>query len=126
MSKALQFVSKRTFKSLWQEYRIYKNRIEFGTLLGILTVPFEEIERIDVAGSEAKRLLKGDLMNLMNFRNVATLKLDWASFFKHVVIHKSTGKFRRILFAPEKPVEFKTALQSAIAAWAKDKPSGKK
>ena len=105
-------LSKSTFKSLWQEYRIYPDRVEFATLFGLLTVPFDHIERVEVSESEVEGLLKGDL-HLQGFR--PALKLDWANFLEHVVLDKSKGHIRRILFTPEDPAAFKAALAEALS-----------
>jgi hypothetical protein len=67
MSKTPTYTSQSTVKSLWQEYRVYDNRVEFDTLFGQMTVPFKHIERVDVCESEVKGLLRGDL-HLKDFR----------------------------------------------------------
>ena len=120
MSDPLIYTSKSTLKSLWQEYRIYDNRIEFDTLFGQMTVPFDPIERVDVSESGVKGLSKGDL-HLKNFR--PALKLDWANFLEHVVLDKSTGRIRRVLFTPDDPEAFKSALGKALVQW-REKQSG--
>jgi hypothetical protein len=106
--------SPSTLKSLWQEYRIYEDRLEFDTHVGRLTVPFANIERVDVHESDVKGLLRGDL-RLRNFR--AALKLDWANFAEHVALDTASGLLRRILFTPENPRAFKGALDAALAGW---------
>lgn len=103
--------SPSTVKSLWQEYRVYDDRVEFDTHFGRLKVPFDSIERVDVRESDVKGLLRGDLQ-LKNFR--PALKLDWANFVEHVVIDTSTGLLRRILFTPEDPAAFKDSLDRAL------------
>ncbi|NOY88280.1 MAG: hypothetical protein GXO93_02675 [FCB group bacterium] len=117
MSNAPLYTSKSTVKSLWQEYRIYDNRIEFDTLFGQMTVPFENIESVTVSESDVKGLLKGDL-HLKNFR--PALKLDWANFLEHVVLDKSEGYVHRLLFTPDNPQEFKNALDDALAHYQKE------
>ena len=108
------FVSKSTVKSLWQEYRLYGDRIELDTHFGRMTVPFAAIERVEVRESDVKGLLKGDLQ-LKGFR--PALKLDWANFVEHVVIDTDTGLLRRILFTPEDPAAFKEAVDAALARY---------
>ena len=88
MSDTLVYTSKSSVKSLWQEYRIYEDRLEFSTLFGQLTIPFEQVESVEVSESDLKGLLKGDL-KLKGFR--PALKLDWANFVEHVVLDKSAG-----------------------------------
>ena len=116
MSDNPTYTSQSTVKSLWQEYRIYEDRIEFDTLFGKMTVPFKQIERADVSESDVKGLLKGDL-HLKNFR--PALKLDWANFLEHVVLDKSEGHIRRILFTPDDPAAFNNALNEALVKYNK-------
>jgi hypothetical protein len=105
------YVSKCTGKSLWQEYRIYNDRVEFDTFFGNMEVPFEHIEKVFVSEGEVQGLARGDL-HLKNFR--PALKLDWANFREHVVLDKSGGIIHRVLFTPEDCQEFKNELESAI------------
>ncbi len=122
MSDTPIYTSKSTVKSLWQEYRIYDNRMEFDTLFGQMTVSFDHIERVNVSESEVKGLLKGDL-HLKNFR--PALKLDWANFLKHVVLDKSEGHIRRVLFTPDDPEAFKSALDEALTRYREKQTSRK-
>ncbi len=108
------YVSKSTAKSIWQEYRIYGDRVEFGTHFGLFEVPFDHVESVALSESEIRGLVTGDL-HLRNFR--PALKLDWANFLEHVVLDKSKGKIRRVLFTPEDPAGFKKALDEALAAY---------
>ena len=114
MSEKAIYTSVSTVKSLWQEYRIYKNHVEFDTLLGQMTIPFDHIEQINISESEIKGILKGDL-HLKNFR--PALKLDWANFLEHVVLDKSEGHIRRVLFTPDDPAAFKRALEEALTRY---------
>ena len=117
MSETPRFTSRSTIKSLWQEYRIYDNRLEFDTsvvtagISGRLTIPFEQIERVEISESEVKGLLRGDL-HLKNFR--PAFILDWANFLEHVVIDKNDGFARRVIFTPEDPTTFKNAVEKAL------------
>ncbi|NOY23228.1 MAG: hypothetical protein GXO70_06940 [Acidobacteria bacterium] len=114
MSENLVYTSKSTVKSFWQEYRIYANRVEFATKFGLMVVPFEHIEQATVSESDVKGLLKGDL-KLKNFR--PALKLDWANFLEHVVLDKSEGYIRRVLFTPDDPERFETELNGALVRY---------
>ena len=105
------YISKSTIKSLWQEYRIYKDHLEFETMFGKMEIPFDEIENYQLSNSDLSDLLKGDL-KLKNFK--PALKLDWANFLEHIVIDKSEGLVHRILFTPINPVEFIFELENAI------------
>ncbi|MBD3348986.1 MAG: hypothetical protein GF400_07300 [Candidatus Eisenbacteria bacterium] len=108
------YTSKSTVKSLWQEYRVYANRLEFDSPFGLMVIPFEHIERVDVEESDVKGLLRGDL-RLRGFR--PALKLDWANFVEHVVLDKSSGHVRRLLFTPEDPESFRRAVDEALSAY---------
>ncbi len=105
------YMSKSTVKNIWQEYRVYDDRLEFDTLFGRMTIPFEHVERIEVLDADTKALVRGDL-RLRNFR--PALKIDWANFLDHVVLDKSEGYVRRVLFTPEDPAAFKNALKEAV------------
>ena len=120
MSDTPIYTSKSTVKSLWQEYRIYDDRVEFDTPFGQMTIPFDNIERADVSESEVKGLLKRDL-HLRNFR--PALKLDWANFLENVVLDKSEGYIRRMLFTPDDPEVFKGALDEALTRY-REKQAG--
>jgi hypothetical protein len=106
------YTSRSTAKSLWQEYRIYPDRLELDTHFGLLTVPLDQIERCDVRESDVAGLLHGDLQ-LRNFR--PALKLDWANLLEHVVIDRDEGWLRRILLTPDDCHAFKQALDQALA-----------
>jgi len=117
MSKKAIYTSICNVKSLWQEYRIYDNRVEFDTLFGKMTILLDHIERVDISESEVKGLLKGDL-HLKNFR--PALKLDWANFLEHVVLDKNEGFIRRVLFTPDDPAEFNKVLNAALTRYQKN------
>ena len=104
------YTSKSTVKSLWQEYRIYDDHLEFDTLFGKMEIPFEDIEQAEVSESEIKGLFKGDL----HVRYMPALKLDWANFVEHVVVDKREGFLRHILFTPEDPSAFVSKLNDAL------------
>jgi hypothetical protein len=110
------YVSGSTIKSLWQKYRIYEDRVEFETHLGMMSVPFDHIESVEISESEVAGLLRGDL-HLKDFR--PALKLDWANFLEHVVLDKSEGKVHRLLFTPDDLEGFKAALKEALASYHK-------
>jgi hypothetical protein len=98
-------------KSLWQEYRIYADRVEFDTHFGKMTVPFEHVEDVRVAESDVRGLLRGNLQ-LKNFR--PALKLDWANFREHIVLDTDGRFVQSILFTPEDVEDFHEALVAAL------------
>ncbi len=113
MSQTPIYVSKSTIKSLWQEYRIYDDHLEFDTHFGQMRIPFDEVDKAEVSESDVKGLLKGDL----HLRHVPALKLDWANFLEHVVIDKTTGLARHLLVTPDDPAAFVDALNAALARY---------
>ena len=64
--------------------------------------------------SDVKGLFKGDL-GLKNFR--PALKIDWANFQEHVVLDRTEGFCKRILFTPENPQQFKGVLEEHLARY---------
>jgi len=114
------YVSKSTVKSIWQEYRIYGNRLEFDTLFGMMVIPFEHIEKVEVSESEVRGLMRGDL-HLKGFR--PALKVDWANFVEHVVIDKNEGIIHRILVTPDDTGEFKRVLDRALDDYRSEESS---
>ena len=80
----------------------------------MMTVPFEHIEEVVILESDVKGLLQGDL-RLKNFR--PAIKLDWANFLEHVVLDKSKGHVKRLLFTPDDLDAFKNALDEALAQY---------
>jgi hypothetical protein len=116
------YVSRNTVKSLWQEYRIYTDRVEFDTHFGKMTIPFDHIETIDISESEVEGLLRGDL-HLKDFR--PALKIDWANFVEHVVLDKSQGLVKRVLFTPDDVHAFKRAMDDALARYRSERAGGR-
>lgn len=104
--------SPSTVESLWQEYRIYDDRLEFGTLVGTMTIPVEQIESVRIAESDVEGPMRGDLQ-LAGFRSA--LEIDWANFLEHVVLDKSAGVLRRVLFTPDDVHAFVASLGAALA-----------
>ncbi len=109
MTQQALYTSTCAAKSLWQEYRIYDDRVELDTLLGTLTVPLDQVEGVEVAHS----FLQGLRLHLRGLR--PAIKLDWADLHEHVVIDKNTGLFRHVAFTPDNPEKFAAALEQALA-----------
>mgnify|MGYP001140058943 CR=1 FL=1 len=118
MSDEALYVSKSKARSLWQEYRIYGDRLELDTRVGLMSIPFDHIEEIRVSESEVRGLLKGDL-HLKDFR--PALKLDWANFLEHIVIDKNKGLIKRVLITPDNIIEFKHVLERALSDYRQRK-----
>ena len=121
MDKDPVYVSGSTVKSIWQEYRVFGNRVEIDTMFGLMVIPFEHIESVEVSESEIKGLMRGDL-HLKDFR--PALKVDWANFVEHVVIDKSEGLIHRILLTPDNPEKFRNVLADALSQYGKSAGGG--
>ena len=102
------YKSKRKFKNMWQEYRVFDDRVELATIFKTLVIPFEQVNRIAVANP---------------FRGWWRLKLDWADFHEHVELDKATGLFRHLAFTPDDPETFRATLEAALTRF-RDGPSG--
>jgi len=100
------YVSRRTSASLWQEYRIYSDRLELQswTLLHTIVIPANEILGIEVRPS------------LFGGRKGITwgIKLDNADLCRHVLVRRKTGFWKRIAFTPDNPDEFVRICQSIM------------
>jgi hypothetical protein len=107
--------SKASAKNLWQNYRIFADRIELDLhVIGTIRVPFEAIERV------VRRpplvicdVFRGDygLGELMR-----SPKLDLADLAEHVAIEKD-GFWKQFRITPDDPKAFIKAFEDAHAAW---------
>jgi len=86
------YTSKRTAKSLWQQYRIYPDRVELQSwfLFHTIIVPANEIRTVEV---RPPGLIWG-------------IKLDNCNFCRHVLLTRKSGCFKIIGFTPEDPEQF--------------------
>jgi hypothetical protein len=98
------YTSKRTAKSLWQEYRIYRDRLELQSwfLFHTVVVPANEIQAVEVRPS-------GPIWGV---------KLDNCNFCRHVLVIKKSGLFKRIGFSPDDPEKFVAMCQSILPGTA--------
>jgi hypothetical protein len=94
------YLSKRTAKSLWQEYRIYPDRLElqFWLFLHTFVIPADEIVEITIRPPET----------------IWYFKLDNCNFCRHVRLKKKSGFFKRIAFTPDDPEKFVAMCQSIM------------
>lgn len=104
------YVSKRTAKSLWQEYRIYRDRLELQSwfLFHTIVVPANEIQAVEVRPA----LFTGP------GGAVWGIKLDNCNLCRHVLLIKKSGLFKRIGFAPDDPEKFVAVCQSIMPGTA--------
>ena len=101
------YASKRTARSLWQQYRIYRDRLELEAwiLFHAVVVPVGEIRAIEARPS------------VFSGRRGLTwgIKLDFTDFCRHVLLSKSRGLFKSIAFSPDDPVKFVEICSSILA-----------
>ncbi len=108
------FASRPTIKSVWQEYRIYSDRVELDlNLYGTIRVPLDDIATVATRPKGVIfDVVRGDygLKDMLR-----TLKLDWADLNEHVVIEREHGVFRQFRLTPEDPEEFVRQLEAVRA-----------
>jgi hypothetical protein len=100
-------ISRRTPANLWQEYRIFPDRLELQSwiLFHTIVIPAREILEIEVHPSFFSGR-KGFAWGI---------KLDNSDFCRHVLVVRKSGLFKRIAFTPDKPDEFVRVCQSIMA-----------
>ena len=111
------YSSQGGFKSMWQQYEIYRDRLVLNTLLfGKFVTKFENIEKVELRGPNFWHVW-GDIIR---FRSILyALKLDIADFYQHLGVHRNTGWISILLFTPENPAMFKQNLERAMADFIK-------
>ena len=103
-SRTPLYVSKRSFKNLWQEYRVYLDRIELQCWIALhtLKIPLREIVDIQIRSPFSFwDLLRGKAS--LSFRGV---KIDQSDLYPHIAITRKSGLFKLIIFTPDNPDEF--------------------
>ena len=100
MNGAPIYISKRTGKSLWQEYHIYRDRLELQSwfLFHTVVVPANEIQAVEVHPAGF----------------IWGVKLDNCNFCRHVLLTKKSGLFKRVGFTPDDPEKFAAGCQSIL------------
>ncbi|MDD2998404.1 MAG: hypothetical protein PHV05_05030 [Candidatus Riflebacteria bacterium] len=94
------YVSQKCFRSLWQEYRVFSDRIELDTLFNTIVIKKDQILSIQVCPA---------------FRNsIIALKLDMADLFIHISITRKNGIFKNLSFTPNDPNAFLEAVRSVM------------
>ena len=102
MNNTPLYKSKRTGKSLWQEYRIYRDRLELESwlLFHTIIVPVNEIQAVEVRPP-------GPIWGV---------KLDSCNLCRHVLLIKKSGLLftKRIGFSPDEPDKFVEVCKSIL------------
>ena len=100
------YVSRRTPAGLWQEYRVYSDRLELQSwiLYHTVVIPAPEMLEIEVRPS------------VFTGRKGFTwgIKLDNSDLCRHVLVTRKTGCFKRLAFTPDNPDEFARICQSIL------------
>lgn len=99
-------VSRRTPANLWQEYRIFPDRLKLQSwlLFHTVVIPANEILEIGIRPS------------VFSGRKGFTwgIKLDMTDLCRHVLVRKKSGFWKRLAFTPENPDEFVRAGKSIL------------
>jgi len=102
MNDTSLYKSKRTAKSLWQQYRIYRDRLELESwfLFHTIVLLAKEIQAVEVRPS-------GPIWGV---------KLDSCNCCRHVLLIKKTGLLftKRIAFSPDEPDKFVEICKSIL------------
>ena len=106
MNDTSLYKSKRTVKSLWQEYRIYQDRLELQSwiLFRAIVVPANEIQATVVRPS------------IFSGRKGFTwgIKIDNCDLCRHVLLTRKSGLFKHIGFSPDDPEKFVAICRSIM------------
>jgi hypothetical protein len=100
------YQSQRTAKGLWQEYRVYRDRVELQSwfLFHTMVIPAGEITGIEVRPSFFSGK-KGFTWGV---------KIDNCDLCRHVLLTKRSGLFKRIGFSPDDPEKFVAVCKSIL------------
>ena len=100
----LVYTSERSLRNLWQEYRIYEDRLELKSwlLFRTLVIPLADILSIEVR----PRFVMLDLHRGKSLAYALAMKIDLSDLYKHVAIHRKSGLMKHIRITPNNPAEF--------------------
>ncbi|MCE0498925.1 MAG: hypothetical protein LV481_13375 [Methylacidiphilales bacterium] len=101
------YISKRSARNLWQEYRIYRDRLELQSwfLFHTIIVSANEIQAVEVRSSVFGGWKGFTLWGIKN---------DLCDLFRHVLLTKRTGLFKGIGFSPDEPEKFVEICKSIL------------
>lgn len=95
------YVSKACARSLWNEYRVYEDRVELKFRLFFKTFIIFHEDMISIA------LFDPPVIKTKFW----ALKFDWADFNKHVGIQRKNGFMKHLRFTPQEPDKFVAAVE---------------
>ncbi len=103
------YVSEKSGKNLWQDYRVFPDRIELRCWIVFKTFVIRAEDIVDVKIRPTFSLL--DLLRA-NIKFHVALKLDLADMYEHVEIHRKAGLFKYLRLTPDSPANFVAACRS--------------
>lgn len=112
------YSSEGTFRSLWQKYYVYRDKLVLKTLLSKITIPFDEFDKVEIHPPNLKVMFK---TNWFSKKFMPALKIDWADFNEHLAIYKKSGFIRVFLMTPDNLKMFKEYLGKAVENYHKGK-----
>jgi hypothetical protein len=103
----------RNWKSMGQEYRVYKDRIELQLLWSLYTmkIPYDDLEIELRPPPVVADLFRGYIPAKQSFQ---VIKNDFADFFTHVTVNKKSGWWKQIRITPSRPKEFYNITKNAM------------
>ena len=107
MNETPLYTSRRTVRSLWQEYRVYRDRLELQSwiFLHTIVVPKDEIQMVEVRPSFFCGGCKGLTLGI---------KIDNCDLCRHVLVTKKQGLLKGIAFSPDEPEKFVEVCKSIL------------
>lgn len=110
------YTSKRTAKSLWQQYRIYRDRIELQSwiLLHTVVLPIDEIQAVKLRPSVIGGWIRLTSGMKIDFSDMWGIKIDFCDLCPHVLLRKTSGLFNAIGFSPDEPEKFVEICKSVL------------
>jgi hypothetical protein len=106
------YVSERSAKNMWQEYRVYPEAVELRARLLFTTFVITAEDILDV-----KVVPGGFFWGLFHAAELSfwfAVKLDWADVCEHVWLHRKSGRMKNIRFTPDNPERFVAACRSIM------------
>jgi len=103
------YVSEKSAKNLWQDYRVFPDRIELRCWIIPKTFVIRAEDIVDIKINPAfslSALLQG------NVKIKLAIKLDLSDLYEHVEIHRKTGFFKYLRITPDNPGNFVAACRS--------------
>ena len=99
-------------KSLWQEYRVYRDRLELQCKVALrtLVIPADEILDIQIRPP----IVFADLFRGKGLVFAFPLKIDFADGHSHVAVKRKSGFMKHIRLTPDSPDKFVEACKTIM------------